>query len=57
MKINDLKIMVKLKINLDQAMQTTHIVKNMDSEIIEEQEDRPLERQPQELQLGLLQEK
>ena len=48
MKINALKIMVRLKINLDQVMQTIHIVKNMDSEIIEVQEDLPLEKPLQE---------
>ena len=47
--------MVRLKINLDQAMQTIHIVKNMDSEIIEEQGDRPLEKPLQEWRVELSQ--
>ena len=57
MKICGQKIKKISKINLDLVMLILLISKNMELEIIEEEEDPPLEKQLQGLQLVLLQKK
>ena len=57
MKIKDLEIMNQLRISLGQDMQILLILKNMELEIKEEEEDNLQERQPLGLQQEVLQNK